>query len=242
MNWRSTLVLLAIFLVLLAFAYSQRNVTPFDVAKGPPTGTPAPLADLTLDVVEEVAVVGETGSYTLTKVFGGWNVNGEKAKSDVKDTLEEFVKLNTYGSVPAGADPEDYGFATPAMTVTIRTEDGTSKTVLVGDEVPGEAQFYVRLKDGEGVHMMSNYQLNQLKDWLTDKPIQPTWTPTPTPTGQAETPTPEATASATAQPSEAIPTTARPPTTRPTARPTARPTVRHATARPTAQPAGANRP
>ncbi len=110
MNWKSTLVLLVIFVVLLAFAYSQRNVTPYDIGKGPPTATAAPLAELTLDVVEEVSVVGATGGYTLTKVFGGWNVDGEKAKTEVKDALEEFVKLNTFSVIPAGVNPDDYGF------------------------------------------------------------------------------------------------------------------------------------
>ncbi len=75
------------------------------------------------------------------------------------------------------------------MTVTIRTEDGSSKVVLVADEVPGEAQYYVKLKDGDRIYTMSNYELNRLKDWLTDKPVQPTWTPTPTPTPSPTKPT-----------------------------------------------------
>lgn len=239
MNWRSTLVLVAVFLGLLVFAYSQRNVTPIDIGKGPPTGTPEPLANLTLDVVEEVSVVGPSGSYTLTKVFGGWEVDGQKAKPEVKDTLEQFVKLQTQGTVPGEVKPEDYGFATPAMTVTIRTEEGAAKVLQVGDEVPGEAAYYVRLEGGKTIYLLSNYELNQLKDWLTEKPYQPTWTPTATPTTVEATPTPEASAIATASPtaSQASPSPAvsRAPSSTPRPPGTARPTSRPAsTSAPTA--------
>jgi hypothetical protein len=188
MNWRFTFVLVVVFCVLLAVAYAVREAEPFDVGQGPPTTTPGPLAVIASSDLQEVTVVGATGSYTLTKVYGGWEVDGQEATNSVDDAMAELVKLEIERSVPAGKNPEDYGFATPTMTVTLKTEAGQSYVLHVGDEVPGEAAYFVQLEGNDGIYFMNNAQLSQMNDWLTDKPIQPTRTPTwtSTPAGTPE--------------------------------------------------------
>jgi hypothetical protein len=160
-------------------------VEPRDVGEGTATPTPSPLLELEATDVQEVAVVGASGSYTLTRVAGGWEVDGEETNDQVDGVVSRLASPSVLAEVPAGVDPEDYGFATPTLTVTLTTAAGEEHVLQVGDEVQISPDFYVRLEGEDRIVLLSSSDLNQLSNWVDEPPLAPTPTPeaTETPEG-----------------------------------------------------------
>jgi len=193
-NPRYTLVLFLIFVAFVAFAITQRDAEPTQLGEGAPTATPAALLELIGADVEEVDVDGDAASYVLTRVSGGWEVDGSAASDQVDGVVTRLADLAVTRELPADRDPETYGFATPSLTVTLGMAAGDKFVILVGDELPGGYDRYVKLAAGEGagadvtvdrIVIVSGGDFNSLLDWLTEPPLAPTATPEPTATSDA---------------------------------------------------------
>jgi len=209
MNIRYTLILVLVAVALGIFAWTQRDVTPVDLAKGTATPTPVALLDLKPDDVQEVEVSGKDGKYTLTRVAGGWEVDGQKASDLVNSVVANLAKPGVLRELSADRKPQDYGFATPSLTVTLKTAGGTSHVIEVGDDTPVETgNVYVRLKDGPKIVVVSKSDITSLNDWFTNKPLAPTATPSPEGTPAAGTPGAAATGGATSVSPPTSPTAA----------------------------------
>jgi hypothetical protein len=191
MNSRYTLIVAVAAIALIAvamFAY-VRKVEPVDLSKGMPTPTPGPILTLAAPDVQELDVSGPASKkYVLKRVAGGWEVDGEKASDLVDSTVTNLVKLAAVQQLAADRKAADYGFNTPALTVTLKTAAGVATAFKMGDNVVGEPTYaYFRL-DGEGkpILVVTNADLKTLTDWLDNKPLAPT--PTPTVSGTPGTP------------------------------------------------------
>jgi hypothetical protein len=142
-NSRYTLILLLIFIGLVAFAVTQRDAEPMQLGEGAPTPTPEDLLEINASDIEEVSVEGESGSYVLSRVSGGWEVDGDAAADEVDGLVTRLANPSVTRELPADRDPEIYGFAAPTLTVTLGTAVGDTYVILVGDEVPGGYDRYV---------------------------------------------------------------------------------------------------
>jgi hypothetical protein len=165
---------------LVALAVWQRDATPVDLAKGTATATPGPILGLDPASVQEVEVAGPAGaSVTLKRAAGGWEVDGAKASDTVSSTVNSLVGLTARQTLGAERNPEDYGFSTPTLTITLKTADGGATTLVVGDEVVGESgSSYLRLDQPDApIHVVFNSELTTIKDWLETPPLAPTPTP-----------------------------------------------------------------
>ncbi len=191
MDRRFTAALVLVFVALVAFAwwFAQDAGEPVDVGAGTATPTPEPLLELEASNVQDVGVVGASGSYTLTRVAGGWEVDGEEASEAVDSVVDELASPSVVGEIPSDRNPEDYGFATPALTVTLLTAAGDETVFEVGDQVLMGSEYYVRLAGEDRIVWISGYNIDQLKDWLDEPPLAPTATPevTETPEGEEAT-------------------------------------------------------
>jgi hypothetical protein len=190
-NSRYTLILLLIFIGLVAFAVTQRDAEPMQLGEGAPTPTPEDLLEINASDIEEVSVEGESGSYVLSRVSGGWEVDGDAAADEVDGLVTRLANPSVTRELPADRDPEIYGFAAPTLTVTLGTAVGDTYVILVGDEVPGGYDRYVRLVPGEGegsdvratrIVIISGGDIGRLVDWLGEPPFAPTATPEATAT------------------------------------------------------------
>jgi hypothetical protein len=193
-NKRYTLVIFLVFVALVVLAVTLRDTEPKQVGSGAPTPTPQPLLEVDADDIEEVAVESEAGEYVLSRVAGGWEVDGEEATDEVDGLVSRLASPSVQRELPADRDPEVYGFATPTLTVTLRTAAGDAYVMQVGDEVPAGYDVYVRLVPGEGagaqieetrIVIMGGGDFERLKDWIEDPPIEPTPTPEATETVEA---------------------------------------------------------
>jgi hypothetical protein len=200
MNTKYTAGMLALFLALAAAAYyAGRDREPVDLAAGTATPTPAPLFEYEPTDIQEFDVEGEEGSVTLTRVAGGWEVDGEPANDSIDPIVERLAHPAPLRTLPSDRDPETYGFASPTLTVTLRTQDGEEQVLVYGDETVIDAQVYVRLGGVGDIHMFSSGDWNTMRGWLTNPPLRPTATPEEVDEGTAS-PEAEGTADATAGP------------------------------------------
>lgn len=188
MNLRFTLIVFLVFVAAAVFLYTQRDREPTRVGPGAPTETPESILSLDAGDVQEVAVVGASGAYTLTRVAGGWEVDDQPAGTEVDSVVTSLANPTVLRVLPEDRDPNDYGFATPSLTVTLRTAAGDAHILHVGDDAPADPQVYVRLGGAGRIVLIGDYDVNRLKDWLTEPPLAPTETPdvTETPEGTAE--------------------------------------------------------
>ncbi|MCB0216665.1 MAG: DUF4340 domain-containing protein, partial [Chloroflexi bacterium] len=79
--------------------------------------------------------------------------------------------------------PEQFGFDSPTMTVTLKTAAGESKTIVVGDKNPVEPQYYIRLGDDPRIAIVSSGDWESLQSWISAPPYAPTPTPEPSSDG-----------------------------------------------------------
>jgi hypothetical protein len=180
MDRKFTVIVVVAAVALVALAFWQRDAEPVDLAKGTATATPGPVLSMDPAQVQEVQVTGPLSkTYTLSRVAGGWQVDGLAASETVSSTVGSLVQTSALQTLGADRRPEDYGFASPSLTVTVKTADGQTTTFHVGDEVVGESSSsYIRLTgEGQPIHIVSNFNLKTLEEWLDTKPLAPTATP-----------------------------------------------------------------
>jgi len=206
MSIRYTLILVLVAIALVTFAFLQRDATPVDFAQGTATTTPVALVEIKPEDVQEVLVSSAEGKYTLTRVAGGWEIDGKKANEAVDAVVSGIATPRILRELPADRDPNVYGFDTPTLTVTLKTTGGASHVIEIGDDTPVDPDVYIRLQDGERIVTVSRTDITALKDWRTTQPLAPTDTPG-TPGSATGTPgvdavgTPDAGATGTSTPS-----------------------------------------
>jgi hypothetical protein len=184
-NLRFTLILFLAFVALAVFAFTLRDTESRRVGPGAPTATPEAILELNPADVQEVVVEAPAGSYTLRRVAGGWEVDGEAAGTEVDGVVSSLANPPVLRVLPETRKSEDYGFDTPTLTVTLKTAAGDEHVLVVGDDAPADPQVFVRLADGGPIVLISKYDVQRLKDWLDTPPLAPTATPMPTDEAQA---------------------------------------------------------
>jgi hypothetical protein len=200
---RSTWVWMVIFVALAAVAiYLQRMEDAVPSATSV-EGTSSPVPTMSYlfpaeeGVVTSMLIEGRDGK-----------IIGFERQGEVWAATTPIYAETIPGSVEAAAsqvtalpiektldlDPSDVGLDSPAYTITIGFTSGKFIVVLVGDETPTGAGYYVRKDDGP-VLVVNTYSLASLLDMLTQPPLVETPTPTPAPPTETPTitPTPAAT-------------------------------------------------
>jgi hypothetical protein len=225
MNSKYTLALFALFVGLAAAAYFLgRDREPTNMTAGTATPTPAPMVDLEASAVQEVAVGGADGEMTLTRVAGGWEVDGEPAADTVGETIERLSPPEVI-RVLEGRDPDDYGFASPSLTITLKTQEGTEHVLFFGDDTPVDGNVYVRVGPEGPIYIVSGTDVTTVRGWLTSPPLAATATSEAT----EVTGTPEATVEpgtpGTGEPEEGMTATSDPQTPTPESEATETPSV-----------------
>lgn len=181
MNSRNTLIMLLVTVLLVGAAYMMKDVTPRDYGKGTPTPTPPPLFSPSIAVsdVVQVAVQSTAGTtLTMTHQTGTWLTNGQASNDQVDGMINRIISP-TVETALFDRKPEDYGFGTPQLTVTIKT-GSQSYVLLLGDDAPADPSVYVRVNGQGPIFVINNADLNQLKTWVDVPPYAPTPTPAAT--------------------------------------------------------------
>ena len=139
MSSRKLLILTGVFLALLAFVVLWERHQPTSEEKAKSNKR---LFDL--DAKEVVSLsIERPGQLTvdLSRKDGRWVLEGPKGGAADATTAEGIVsdlaRLDLLGETRSKFDPKEYGLDAPKVKATVKMTDGSSRTVLFGDAIPG---------------------------------------------------------------------------------------------------------
>ena len=139
MSTRKLLILTGVFLALLAFVVLWERHQPTSEEKAR-----AKKRFLDLDATAVASLVVERPDQPkveLSRKDGRWVLGGPKggaADAVTADGLvSDLARLDLLAEARTGFDPKEYGLDTPRAKVTLTMKDGSSKTVLFGQAIPG---------------------------------------------------------------------------------------------------------
>ena len=188
MNFRLTLALVAVFVVLggVVWYTDLRNGTP-----GPATPT-GQASVLTLDAAQVAKLEVEDQGKRAVVQRGDDNVwrltepqAGEADNTTVNSSVAQLAKLNASRKLDSPGSLGDYGLASPTTKVRLTTKDGASSEVDVGAKTPDSSAYYVKLAGQDPVYVVSAFTIGDVTKWTTDPPK-----PRPSPTPLAPPPAP----------------------------------------------------
>ncbi|MBK9088395.1 MAG: DUF4340 domain-containing protein [Holophagales bacterium] len=139
MSTRKLLILTGVFLALLAFVVFWERHQPTSEQKAT---SKRRLFDL-----EPKEVVGLSFErpgqqpVDLSRKEGQWVLDGAKGGAADATTADGLVsdlsRLDLLGETRTSFDPKEYGLDAPKVKVTVKMKDGSSRTVLFGEAIPG---------------------------------------------------------------------------------------------------------
>ena len=115
---------------------------------------------VTRDEFSSAVITNPNGSYTLEKTSDGFSV---KEVADYKQNVystdwvgEKLLELNASKRISSPAeDLSEYGLASPLATCKVLLTDGTTKTILLGNEAPSGG-FYIKLQEESDVYIVNH--------------------------------------------------------------------------------------
>jgi len=199
---RNTLILVAIFVVLLGYVYFA------EIRPGPAQEESDRIQVWALEAeeIESLTVTDNREDKTgrIVKDEGGtWRVEepspDEADVSRVERLIEQVAEITARRAVEEVGDLSPFGLAEPLFTARVGLKGGREEVLQIGEQNPQGTATYVR-REGDGtVYLVGTYVVNQLKGLITNPPFKPTPTPTRTPTPEV-TPTPTLEVTPTATP------------------------------------------
>jgi hypothetical protein len=154
-----TLVGVLAVLVVLIGAY-------FVVTRPKPAAAAPALIELSKGDKDKIVRVALTdrpeGTLTLEKKAGKWvvqpPVTGALEDTSVDNLLYSFSALNAERVIEEKpANLAQYGLAPPRAAATGTWEDGTARTILLGDKAPSGSSFYAQVKGDARVYTVEAY-------------------------------------------------------------------------------------
>mgnify|MGYP000135598611 CR=1 FL=1 len=228
MSYRTTLVLLVVFIVFGGAVYFLELRDKGQGAEATPKADQLRVFDLDDGAVRRLSVTWNDRTVTVERPEDGdWQLQPEGVRADqlrVSQLVFRLSRLRAVERVNAGdADLGSYGLAQPALKVTMELPDVTAE-LLVGAKAPLDMGYYARRADGGEVYVVDSRTVSDLQQLVEDPPRErPTPTPGASPTAgpspttspsPTATPTPGSTAApspaATALPAPQLPATPTP--------------------------------
>lgn len=195
MNFRNTLILLAVFAVLggVVFFLNRRG----EGAAPGATPTPGALTQLKAEDVQSIKVVQGEKEIVIQRTDDGWEIAGDSPqpadKEKVNQALNRLVRLRPFRTLTDVQDPGVFGLTEPRWVITLTPREGEPTVYRVGDQNPRGTDRYLQRPGESEVHLVSTFSVESVGGWIDNPPLPPTPTPEATATPEVTT-TPEATA------------------------------------------------
>lgn len=164
-KYRTMIILLAVFVVLIGLYFLMQYVNKIQTEKG---------QDETIMVTEigNLSAMeytdGET-TMSFTKSEGVWTVtdNSEiNLDSDAVDTIANALSQVQAVRVLEGADElSSYGLEEPEYTIKLKADSGTEVTLYIGDAVDGN--YYATIGDKVVIYVIGNFAVDALEFDIT---------------------------------------------------------------------------
>lgn len=160
-------VILVIIVALLGGAYYFVNKSK-SADKGADAATTTDtikLTDFTSDKIASVTVTNSEGTMVIVKDGTNWKLSSPTGLKADPSKLSGIV-INTAGIVAdklveeKATDLAQYGLDKP-VTVAVKLNDGSEKTIEVGSQTPTKDAYYTMMKDTAKVYTLSSYTAEQ---------------------------------------------------------------------------------
>ena len=192
MKPRNTLIVVAVFAILLGYIYFfEINKTPEQISAqlGTPTARP-PVYALQLNPTDvasvQVSDLQAPRQVVVKRNGDQWQVTSPTDKTGDKLSVDSAVSaLSSLQASRVLTDVTDiapYGLVTPTLEVRLVMSDTKQYAITVGNKTPNGSDYYVAYTgDKSKVFLVNTSNIDQVKGWLDTPPYQPTPTPTFTP-------------------------------------------------------------
>ena len=159
-------IILAVIVALLAGAYYfiSKNKKPDDSGLG--DVETIRVLDYTTDKIEKVTVENTEGIFVIVKKDTNWELASPAGfKADASKLSS--IAINASSVIADKVVEEDakdlsiYGLDKPVQ-ITLKLNDGTEKTLQIGDEIPTKGAYYAKLKDSGKVYVIGSYTAEAL--------------------------------------------------------------------------------
>lgn len=196
---KPTLILLAVFVVMLALAVFLQRTPGVKDSQQTPSVTPYPKllaglasAEITrIDVersqpAEQWQIERNSGQQWVFSEANGKTVDAGK----VEQLLSTLTSTNVINALEATTDLQPLGLDAPAATIVLTGKDGESYTLHVGNLTPPETGYYLQLNGGAPV-IADKYAVEDVLNLLEPDQLAVATPTSPAPTeALALTPTP----------------------------------------------------
>ena len=183
MKFRTTGILLLVFVVLLGYVYF------FELHKKPaetPTDKSTWILTLGADDVQRLTVNDQGNTIVLARSGDIWSigdVGGEEADATrVSSITASLVNLQATRVLTDTAEGlAAYGLEPPVLTVTVGLS-GTQEMLYIGNKNVQGTQYYLQRKGQSPVYLVYAALVDDLKLLVSEPPFKPTPTPAVEPT------------------------------------------------------------
>lgn len=196
-KFRTTVILIAVFAVLLGYFFLVENKrapsSTIDESLIPRT-TPVfeyqadDVVEITFSRGEQRTVARRNDAEAPWMLFEPVQDEGDASLLDA--AARRFATLQAHRVITdteITGDLAEFGLDSPAITGTMKLKDGQEITVYFGDRTPDNTNIYMRKQGEEGtIYVVNTILSTSFENMLATPPIKPTptptWTPTSTPT------------------------------------------------------------
>ncbi len=125
------------------------------------------IIDLELSKIKEITAETSEGVFKFVKKDDEWTIESPAGlkvdKSEINSIATNVSSLSSNKLVEENpADLSVYGLDKPVV-VTVKTEDGVTEVIEIGNETPTQTGFYAKKKDDNKVYVIDSYTGKKLK-------------------------------------------------------------------------------
>lgn len=181
---RSTWVVLAIFVVLLAVVLFLPKIKGIE-AEATPSLTPALESPFSFSVSDVVEFHVSSPEGVLVKVKRGednkWKlIEPEEEISEsnnIEGVVSGVININLLSKIDPPPPADVSGIASPQYTVTMINASGKEEKFSIGNLTPTSSGYYIETTDKQ-VFVADKYKIDQVIELAQNPPIKETPTPT----------------------------------------------------------------
>lgn len=201
MNRNTTLILVGVFAVLLAYIFLVQQ--PAENAQTEATPTAAPVlsgpvwggltADRILGIEVEDRAQARTVAFGRSEAAAAWTVTAPQAQPAdqlvAATNAATLANLQYRATVTTTTELSAFGVLSPTYVIRVTVVDGPALVLNVGDRTVTGTDYYVALEGAANAQIVNGFSLDPILGWLDAPPyLPPTATPEPVGTPVPETP------------------------------------------------------
>jgi hypothetical protein len=165
---RNLIILVVILCVLVGAFYYVQTMEPKDEDEEDSDPISEVVSTLDKEKIIELTVEREGETLTLYKEKDEWKVKGhedvELDQTRAGDSAHFISEVRAKDIIEGESQNlADFGLEKPRMVITVKLENGESKSFRIGDETPDKSGSYMMMNDDEKIYVVFSSLVNSMK-------------------------------------------------------------------------------